>query len=584
MKIKYLLTVTLSLFILSAQAQTSSKARLTQEFEQYIQNFRDTVYEDAAAARSILDKARHFTASHHLDSLESNLWRNYGTFFKITGAFDSAAICHHKARSIAEQFHDSTNMIYAKAGLALVYMRSNNLQLSKKLLLEIQRDTKPTDTLFKAKTGINLGAAYKMLGNNDSALYEYKIAMRLNEQLHNTVDLSWNYNNIANVYRDKLKFDSALYYYRKSLKINEARQSHLQLSSNHINLGDLYMLQKNYRKAIAHYQEAYDNAVKIDALYEMQQALDGKESAYVKLNDFKTAYSIGKESKILADSILTLEKAKTITELEKKYKNKEQAQQIGLLEKDNVIKATLISKKQQQFTLTAIALSLFVLLSLVAYRGYQVKKKSNDALTAKNERIETLIRELHHRTKNNLQVVSSLLSLQSSQTADPATREAFLEGQHRVEAMALIHQKLYMKQDTQGVDLEEYLKMLIKQLTESYGSTPQLTTEFSLQNPLVDVDKAIPMGLIVNELITNALKYAFKDHTSPALRLMVKQEQNQELTILVEDNGAGLSKEWESKRNESFGSRLIDALVKQLQGHIEYQNDHGLKVKIDVAI
>lgn len=194
---------------------------------------------------------------------------------------------------------------------------------------------------------------------------------------------------------------------------------------------------------------------------------------------------------------------------------------------------------------------------------------------------ELLLKEIHHRVKNNLQIIVSLLKLQSKFVFDPRDLEIFNKSRSRVETMALIHEKLYKSQDISQIDLGNYIKDLVLHLLKAY-SVNSPNTEFSINadNLFVTIDTAIPCGLIVNELINNILKHAFPDGYRGKIQLnLYRAEENIILEVL--DNGIGLPENVEFDNNDSLGMQLIDTLVKQIDGIIEITRGSGTKFSIE---
>ena len=191
----------------------------------------------------------------------------------------------------------------------------------------------------------------------------------------------------------------------------------------------------------------------------------------------------------------------------------------------------------------------------------------------KNIYIESLIRELHHRVKNNLQVVSSLMSLQSNRMDDEQARNALEEGKTRVDAMAMIHQKLYLDHELAAVNMQEYLQQLTTSLAGSFGVPSSVVeTKVQLQESAMDIDRAVSIGLITNELVTNAFKHAFTGITNPRLVVKLEQKENK-LQLVVSDNGIGLKNKQRTETN--FGLKLVDILADQLDATIEISNHEG---------
>ena len=203
-----------------------------------------------------------------------------------------------------------------------------------------------------------------------------------------------------------------------------------------------------------------------------------------------------------------------------------------------------------------------------------------DEAREKNKYIESLIRELHHRVKNNLQVVSSLMSLQSNRIEDEKARTALEEGKTRVDAMALIHQKLYVDHELASVNMSAYLAELTASLAGSFGLPPYtVETGVELVNPSMNIDKAVSIGLIVNELVTNACKHAFKHISHPKIYIQLRQQQNQ-LLLSIADNGVGVKKNDEVEN--SFGLKLVRILVNQLDATMQVTNKDGTSYLIQM--
>src|SRR6185437_13377342 len=172
---------------------------------------------------------------------------------------------------------------------------------------------------------------------------------------------------------------------------------------------------------------------------------------------------------------------------------------------------------------------------------------------------------LHHRVKNNLQIVSSLLGLQRYKSEDAAAISVLQESQDRVQAMSLIHQRLYKNDALSSVNIREYLVDLCESLMSSYGyDRDRFELDISVCTDVLDIDQALPIGLIVNELVTNAFKYAYPGVGRPALRISLEQD-HRDLVLVVRDNGVGIDEEGWRQGKDSFGEQLIGALCKQLR-------------------
>jgi two-component sensor histidine kinase len=194
---------------------------------------------------------------------------------------------------------------------------------------------------------------------------------------------------------------------------------------------------------------------------------------------------------------------------------------------------------------------------------------------------EVLLQEVHHRVKNNLQVISSLINMQARQLSDKASRSALEECKTRVEAIALIHEKLYRSKDYARVPFSDYARSLAENIFHSAGvSQSVIDLKVEMEGMALAVDKAIPCGLILNELITNALKHAFPDNRRGVVRVELRKEGAGDVLLAVGDDGVGVPPNFEPSRSPTLGLQLIATLVKQLDGQLEVLSAGGTTFKI----
>jgi PAS domain S-box-containing protein len=201
----------------------------------------------------------------------------------------------------------------------------------------------------------------------------------------------------------------------------------------------------------------------------------------------------------------------------------------------------------------------------------QIDRKIRDSLKEK----EVLLKEVHHRVKNNLQVISSILNLQSSYVSDPSTLDILQESQNRIKSMSFIHETLYRTTDFSSINFSEYIKSLSHNLIQSYR-LQNCTVDFVADIDTIEmsIDQSIPCGLIVNELVSNALKYAYKDRKKGKLIIELKEKGNQ-VSLKISDDGVGLPENFKYEKNDSLGVQLVYSLTEQLDGTIEVNSEKG---------
>jgi PAS domain S-box-containing protein len=209
------------------------------------------------------------------------------------------------------------------------------------------------------------------------------------------------------------------------------------------------------------------------------------------------------------------------------------------------------------------------------------RKFSEDKITQSLKEKEVLLKEIHHRVKNNLQVVSSLLKLQSRFLKDSEATNILLESQNRVRSMALVHQKLYQSKDFANVDFADYVNQLTMNLMDAYKyKTNTILLNIKADKILIGMDVAIPCGLIINELISNSLKYAFDEKENGKIDIILKNCGNDSYSITIRDNGAGFPKDIDFRDTKTLGMQLVNTLVCQIDGKIEKLSGKGTAFEI----
>jgi len=197
------------------------------------------------------------------------------------------------------------------------------------------------------------------------------------------------------------------------------------------------------------------------------------------------------------------------------------------------------------------------------------RKRDEDRIKASLAEKEVLIQEIHHRVKNNLQVISSLLKLQSRYIQDSRVTEMLKESQNRVRSMALVHEQLYQSKDLSNINFAEYIQNLAHNLFQAYefhGSGIKLQTNIAPCE--LNLDTAVPCGLIINELVTNSLKYAFSSTNKGKIKIDFNLDQNGGCVLVVSDTGVSFPKDLDYRNARTLGLRLVGSLVKQLRGNI----------------
>ncbi len=505
-------------------------------------------------------------------------------------------------------------MIQGTAAMADLYYSKHELDTSMEYFNEVERlsDQYSSKQIYKAYTG--RAWLYNELGNRDLFYQEIDKVIDYFERYPNESQKGYVlYTVIRNIYYSKEweEYNNYFPYFFKHYenKVYSAPEGHVPLenfmgnedvsetinnleevlanlepTNDIVNVGTTRLLAKKYLKA-----NLPSKAINLLERYldENPQA-NRSFSHMIYFTLYQTHKELGNYNVSLdyleqyierKNELITEQEQDNLNELAVKYETDKKEQELAIqslqLQKANRSKIFLITG--------LIGLSL---LSGLLYKLFQSRKKTASILSDKNNKIEaalnekeTLLREIHHRVKNNLQVVSSLLSLQSRGLTDEQAKEAMSDSRNRVQSMALIHQNLYQDKDLVGVNTKEYIEKLTSNLVQNY-SLQKVEVETDIDNLDLDVDIMIPLGLILNELITNSLKYAFKEQDSGKIQIHLKQ-QAAGLQLQVSDNGKGLPAEFNHTKLESLGFRLIDAFTKKLKATMKIERPKtGTKINI----
>ncbi len=216
---------------------------------------------------------------------------------------------------------------------------------------------------------------------------------------------------------------------------------------------------------------------------------------------------------------------------------------------------------------------------VMVVRDITERKESEDSIKASLEEKKVLLREIHHRVKNNMQIISSLLNLQTRYISDEKVVDILKESQNRVKSMAMVHETLYQSEGFAKIGFSGYIKNLVTYLLQSYVDRDHVNVITDVDNVFLDIDTAIPCGLIINELVTNSLKHAFPNRTNGQISIKLMRSDNK-FILEVKDNGIGFPKLLDFRNTESLGLQLINSLVMQLDGNIELKLNSGTEFRI----
>jgi len=320
------------------------------------------------------------------------------------------------------------------------------------------------------------------------------------------------------------------------------------------------------------------------------------EERFVAKGNYKDAYEISQLLKQANDSLAKNETRQRILQEKLRYDSLQQSERNKTYQKDIFQKQTEVESSRKIVYLVIAALVLALLLALAFYRNYRNTKKTNRIIarqqqeTEEKKRIieisltekETLLKEIHHRVKNNLQIISSLLNLQANRTDDENLKRIMNEARNRISSMALIHQKIYQSGNLSSVDFQAYIEQMAQSIDANFNNEKKnITQHINTNNISLDIDTSIPLGLIINELLTNSYKYAFAGRDSGTINISLKEKNAEELELHVSDDGKGLPEHFDPSTLNSLGVKLVKGLASQVNGSVRFESNRGTHCFID---
>lgn len=476
------------------------------------------------------------------------------------GKNEQSVAAYFQAIKIAEEIKDELRIAVLYNGLAqalLTQMKGKEGIAYLEKGIEIQRRRKDEKNLPLSLK--SLGDVWDQALDYEKSLKYHTEAIDILEKQGNTIDLISSLNSRGNTYKHLKRWKEALTDYQTCLAFSEKTGLLLYTPLTCSNVGEVYNSMGQHKQAISYLLRSKKELEQQKSFLSYPETLLHLATAYAGLGKFDSAYITQKLMTKMADSLLNIENNAQIEELKTKYETEKKEEQIT--QQSEIIR---LQNRNAGFLIGGLLLSIAAGLGL-----YFLTRK----LRKRNQEKEFLIKEVHHRVKNNLQVISSLLQLQSRYIKDEVALDAVKEGQNRVEAMGLIHQKLYMGESLATIDIQEYIQGLGDMLLDAFGvEDDSVKIEYAISNLQLDVDTAIPLGLIINELVTNSMKYAFPKSQKGTITIALSKNAQGKLSLRVSDNGAGISQGIEGKFSTSFGNNLIEILSKKLKGKPQITN------------
>lgn len=550
---------------------------------------------------------------------------------------ESERICLKLIKEFRFKKCTKLNLIYTR--LSNIYRYQGNPNKSLKYIFEAIKWANETQAKTIEATSIDfygeLGLIYQDLGQTENSIYWYKKTIEGREKLNGDqififrtvgfmvqglIKLHRTYEGLtylaaivkrlppvndiqrasiaqikAYCYEDLKQLKLAEQYYLGALASNDGQtEKEIEFRAKY-DIAAFYVRQKKYKEAERFMEKPLqaDNPVTVtrDA-YLLRFKID---SAQGRMTDAIRNYQ---SYKVLNDSIFNEAKSKQVSELQIKYATEQKENDIHILKKDQSFQSQRLKQAKTIQNLTFIGIALLVIVLTLLFHSFRINKKKSKEIDIKNDSLnkllnekddlieekEWLIKEVHHRVKNNLQIVMGLLQRQSTFINNKVALNAIQNSEHRMHAIALIHQKLYQTENFKWVKMSDYIAEMTINLQESFDLGNRIIFEKQLDDIDIDISTAVPVGLILNEAITNAIKYAFPSQEKGRITIALNQTSEKTFLLKIIDNGQGLPVDFDISKISSMGFSLIRGLSKQLGGKFNIENKDGVSILVSFNV
>lgn len=519
-----------------------------------------------------------------------------GQAYSNQGRPEHALALYFDALEDFNRLHDTEGQIIALGSIGNTHREQKNIEESltyqQRAVALAETSGNPGQLLIVLA---NLGATLTNHGAYEQAEIQYLRALALAEEHDYRRFTAFISSNLGSLFNIQGHYERALPHLFTAEQLAKETGEHGLLIAVYNGLGNAYLQLDDHDQALYYSTESLTLAQEI-GLYQME-VHSTLSLIYEATGDHARALDHYRQYTVVKDSVFNAERTGIIAEMQTRYETEENRRAVERLEQENQIRMLQASRRQ---TLMLAGLGGLVFLLGFLFSRFRLKQKANRLLESQKEEIrekahllqekhselqgilkekELLVKEIHHRVKNNLQVISSLLDLQVGILEEPRALSALKDAQGRVQSMVLVHRKLYREEHFGRIDVQDYAEDLCRYLLSAFNAK-KVHYRVRAEGIRFDVDTAIPFGLILAELVSNALKHAFPNGYEGEIAVTLHSIEGNTYELQVADNGVGFSAGSRQNERDSIGLTLVEDLTQQLNGTLEIRNGQGVTYKI----
>lgn len=499
---------------------------------------------------------------------------NMAVLHEVMGQYPESMEYYMESLKLYQKMRDSTMSNTIRHNIALLLTQVGDYENA----LSYYKETLAYDSLHHRKTDLlvdylNIGATLRELGRLELASYYYYKGLYCSKrQKFSNVQF---FNNLANLHLQKGMLDSAGHYITLGKAMAGKGLGHLHDTYFLLSYGEYLLAVDSLDSAEVYIERGFNKAQAKGYVDGVLKGLSIRSKWNEAVGNTKDALRYYQRYVAYKDSLLDKRSKARVDIVEQRLRIDDSKRIIENLESERELELNRTRTLIIGFTLVVLV-SVFTVSLLWQIRMKNLKlSERNAVIETQLVEIKALAKESHHRIKNNLQVVSSLLKLQSNNVQNAAAKSALSEAYGRVRTIALIHQKLYKGDSFVKVDLQEFMEQLLSNISKTMGNEHMVHIQRHIPSLLIKVDSAIFIGLIVNELVTNSFKYAFEEDQQGEVVVRIEKQQDTKLLIEVKDDGIGYPEELLGDQESSFGLTIVKSLLRIFKGDLEILNKGG---------
>lgn len=514
---------------------------------------------------------------------------NKGAVYTQQGDYSRAIEEYLSSLQLMEEIGNQQGMGKSYNNIGLVYYLQGNYSEAKDYYgkaLDIFRKDGDENRISDILN--NMGIIAYEEGEYDQSLDYHTKSLERRQKTGNHRGEATSFTNIGDVYAAKEAFTKALDYQKKAFEIQEELGDKKGMLSSMKGVATVLSMTGQNEEALAYMNQVLDLSSEIGAKRELRDAYNDISKIYINMGDYQKALEYKSQYAQMKDTLFSEQTMEIATNMEARFENEKKAKEIEILKQENQIQELelgrnriLIFSSVGGLILALISIFIFARVNRDKRKAMELLQKQNENIMRQKEEKEVLLKEIHHRVKNNLQVINSLIRLQCAYTDDEEALELFDECQNRIISMALIHEKMYEAHDLSNINIQDYVTQLAQNLLRSYRLNQRINLDINVKIKHLSLDTLVPLGLLLNELISNSLKHAFEGKEEGTITVRLDQNESGLFDLLIGDNGVGLPKDFSFNSAHTLGMELVVTLTDQLDGKIERVDEEGSYFRIN---